>query len=78
MARSMTGCGEGFADSQGVVCRVEIRSVNHRHFKCTIRTREGFHLLEPRLEAALRERIRRGSLQVSLEVTGTAVPSGRR
>jgi uncharacterized protein (TIGR00255 family) len=78
MARSMTGCGEGFADSQGVDCRVEIRSVNHRHFKCTIRTREGFHLLEPRLEAALRERIRRGSLQVSLEVTGTAVPSGRR
>ena len=78
MARSMTGCGEGFADSQGVVCRVEIRSVNHRHFKCTIRTREGFHLLEPRLEAALRERIRRGSLQVALEVTGTAVPSGRR
>ncbi len=78
MARSMTGCGEGFADSQGVVCRVEIRSVNHRHFKCTIRTREGFHLLEPRLETALRERIRRGSLQVSLEVTGTAVPSGRR
>jgi len=78
MARSMTGCGEGFADSQGVVCRVEIRSVNHRHFKCAIRTREGFHLLEPRLEAALRERIRRGSLQVSLEVTGTAVPSGRR
>ncbi|NDH95734.1 MAG: YicC family protein [Planctomycetia bacterium] len=61
-----------------MVCRVEIRSVNHRHFKCTIRTREGFHLLEPRLEAALRERIRRGSLQVSLEVTGTAVPSGRR
>lgn len=78
MARSMTGCGEGFANSQGVVCRVEIRSVNHRHFKCTIRTREGFHLLEPRLEAALRERIRRGSLQVALEVTGTAVPSGRR
>ena len=78
MARSMTGCGEGFADSQGVVCRVEIRSVNHRHFKCVIRTREGFHLLEPRLETALRERIRRGSLQVSLEVTGTAVPSGRR
>jgi len=50
MARSMTGCGEGFADSQGVVCRVEIRSVNHRHFKCVIRTREGFHLLEPRLD----------------------------
>ncbi|MGI9447290.1 MAG: YicC/YloC family endoribonuclease, partial [Pirellulales bacterium] len=50
MARSMTGCGEGFADNQGVTCRVEIRSVNHRHLKCSIRTREGFHLLEPRLE----------------------------
>lgn len=78
MARSMTGCGEGFADSGDVLCRVEIRSVNHRHFKCSIRTREGFHLLEPRLEAALRERIRRGSLQVALEVAGAAVPSGRR
>ena len=78
MTRSMTGCGEGFADEQGVVCRVEIRSVNHRHFKCSIRTREGFHLLEPLLEALIRERIRRGSLQVTLEVTGSAVPTGRR
>lgn len=78
MARSMTGCGEGFADEQGVVCRVEIRSVNHRHFKCNIRTREGFHLLEPRIESLIRERVRRGSLQVTLEVTGSAVPTGRR
>ncbi len=78
MARSMTGCGEGFADDQGVVCRVEIRSVNHRHLKCSIRTREGFHLLEPRLESAIRDRIRRGSLQVTLEVSGSAVPTGRR
>jgi len=74
----MTGCGEGFADDQGVACRVEIRSVNHRHLKCTIRTREGFHLLEPRIEAIIRERIKRGSLQITLEVSGSAVPTGRR
>ena len=74
----MTGCGEGFADDQGVACRVEIRSVNHRHLKCSIRTREGFHLLEPRLEAIIRERIKRGSLQITLEVSGSAVPTGRR
>jgi uncharacterized protein (TIGR00255 family) len=78
MARSMTGCGEGFADDQGVACRVEIRSVNHRHLKCSIRTREGFHLLEPRIEAIIRERIKRGSLQITLEVSGSAVPTGRR
>jgi uncharacterized protein (TIGR00255 family) len=78
MARSMTGCGEGFADNQGVACRVEIRSVNHRHLKCSIRTREGFHLLEPRLEGLIRERIKRGSLQITLEVSGSAVPTGRR
>ena len=74
----MTGCGEGFADDQGVACRVEIRSVNHRHLKCTIRTREGFHLLEPRIEAIIRESIKRGSLQITLEVSGSAVPTGRR
>ena len=74
----MTGCGEGFADNQGVACRVEIRSVNHRHLKCSIRTREGFHLLEPRLEGLIRERIKRGSLQITLEVNGSAVPTGRR
>jgi len=74
----MTGCGEGFADDQGVACRVEIRSVNHRHLKCSIRTREGFHLLEPRIEAIIRERIKRGSLQITLEVSGSAVPTGRR
>ena len=74
----MTGCGEGFADNQGVACRVEIRSVNHRHLKCSIRTREGFHLLEPRLEGLIRERIKRGSLQITLEVSGSAVPTGRR
>ena len=74
----MTGCGEGFADDQGVACRVEIRSVNHRHLKCSIRTREGFHLLEPRIEAIIRDSIKRGSLQITLEVSGSAVPTGRR
>jgi uncharacterized protein (TIGR00255 family) len=52
--------------------------VNHRHLKCSIRTREGFHLLEPRIEAIIRERIKRGSLQITLEVSGSAVPTGRR
>jgi uncharacterized protein (TIGR00255 family) len=78
MARSMTGCGEGLAALEGTSCRVEIRSVNNRHFKATIRCREGFHTLEPRIEAALRSRIRRGAIHVSLEVGGAAVPAGRR
>ncbi len=76
--RSMTGCGTGMAVAGENTCRVELRSVNNRFFKLSFRAPDGFATLEGRIEAAVRERIRRGAVQVDLDVTGSAAPAGRR
>ena len=78
MPTSMTGCGEGAAAAGGNACRVELRSVNNRGFKLSLRTREGFFGLEPRIEAAVRGRVRRGTVTVGLEITGEAAAVSRR
>jgi len=78
MAMSMTGCGEGVASADNSTCRVELRVVNNRFFKLTLRSRDAFALLEPRIEAAIRSRVRRGAVQMTLEVTGAAAPASRR
>jgi uncharacterized protein (TIGR00255 family) len=76
--RSMTGCGEGVASEQGTTCRVELRSVNNRFFKFVLRCPDGLASLEPRVEAVVRERIRRGSVQVTLDLSGPSAPAARR
>lgn len=78
MAVSMTGCGEGVASEADSTCRVELRGVNNKHFKLSLRAREGFSTLEPRIEAAIRGRVRRGTVQVTLDVTGPAAMPARR
>lgn len=78
MAISMTGCGEGIASEGQSTCRVELRVVNNRFFKLALRSRDAFAALEPRIEAALRGRVRRGTVQMTLDVTGPAVPASRR
>ena len=78
MAISMTGCGEGVVSAENSTCRVELRVVNNRFFKLALRSRDAFAPLEPRIEAAIRSRIRRGAVQLTLDVTGAAAPAGRR
>lgn len=78
MSISMTGCGEGIVSTDTSTARVELRVVNNRYFKLALRSRDAFALLEPRIEAAIRGRIRRGSVQMTLDVTGAAGPPGRR
>jgi uncharacterized protein (TIGR00255 family) len=78
MAISMTGCGEGFAAAGPTTCRVELRVVNNRFFKLALRSRDAFAMLEPRIESAIRGRVRRGAVQITLDVAGPAVPAGRR
>ena len=58
MALSMTGCGEGFATEGANTARIEMRCVNNRFLKVTLRAREGFAVLESRIEADVRERVR--------------------
>ena len=58
-------------------CRVELRCVNNRFLKFALRARDGFAVLEARAEAVVRGRVRRGSVQMTLEFTGADV-AGRR
>jgi uncharacterized protein (TIGR00255 family) len=74
----MTGCGEAAVADGANSCRVELRSVNNRFFKLSFRAREGFGILEPQAEELIRRRVRRGAVQVDLDVTGPAAPAARR
>jgi uncharacterized protein (TIGR00255 family) len=65
MIRSMTGFGEASTQHQGTHYFLELRSLNNRFFKATIRLPEEFQGLEAEIEAALRTRLTRGSLTVS-------------
>ncbi len=78
MPRSMTGCGAGTATADGSSCRIEVRTVNNRGFKFSVRTREGFFGLEPRIEAAIRTRIHRGTVSVVLDIKGGPASATRR
>ena len=74
----MTGCGEAVVIDGANACRAEMRSVNNRFFKLSLRAREGFGVFESRIEELIRRRIRRGAVQMNLDVTGPAAPAARR
>tara|TARA_Y100000589_G_scaffold215347_1_gene203179 strand:+ start:1450 stop:2346 length:897 start_codon:yes stop_codon:yes gene_type:complete len=67
MIRSMTGFGQASQQVDGVHYAVEIRSVNNRYFKSTIRMPEELSALETALEAQLRKRVHRGSITLTVK-----------
>ena len=64
MIRSMTGFGTASADAQGCRFSVEVKSVNNRFFKATIRVPEELSTLETELESAIVKRLNRGSVML--------------
>lgn len=68
MLISMTGFGEARSQTGGMAVAVEVRTINSRHLKLTYRSSEGYAALEPEVEAATREVIRRGTVQLNLRV----------
>ena len=74
----MTGCGDAVGHDGPTTCRVEVRVVNNRFLKFSLRTRDGHAALESSIEAAVRARIRRGTVQVTLEIDGPLAAARRR
>lgn len=64
--KSMTGYAEAQRVEHGFSMRVSVRSVNHRFLDLHVRVPEGFEPLEPRIRHIIRERVRRGHLDVTL------------
>lgn len=64
----MTGFGEGQASADGVTASVEVRSVNNRYLKVSVRGTDPYPLMESEFEKAVKKAIRRGSVQVQVRV----------
>jgi len=64
--KSMTGFAAAHTAEHGWSLRVTIRSVNHRFLDLHVRLPEGFEPIEPSLRKMLRERVRRGHLDVTV------------
>jgi uncharacterized protein (TIGR00255 family) len=62
----MTGYAQAQRTQDSFSIRVSVRSVNHRFLDLHLRVPEGFEPLEPRMRHIIRERVRRGHLDVTL------------
>jgi uncharacterized protein (TIGR00255 family) len=70
----MTGFGEAYRQAEGVGVAVEVRTINSRYFKLSVRGPEGYGSLEPRIEDLVRKRVRRGTIQIQLRVDRAQSP----
>jgi uncharacterized protein (TIGR00255 family) len=64
----MTGHGEAHRHQGGLSIAVEIRTINNRYFKLNLRLTEGYAPLEAHVESLLRQQIRRGTVQASVQI----------
>jgi uncharacterized protein (TIGR00255 family) len=62
----MTGYGEAHHQSESLSLSIELRSLNNRYLKVSVRAAEPYNLLEPEFERVIRRTVRRGTIQVNL------------
>jgi uncharacterized protein (TIGR00255 family) len=68
LLQSMTGFGESHCQQDGLAVAVEVRTINNRFFKLTVRASEGYGSLDSMVEAVVRDAIHRGTVQVNIRV----------
>ena len=71
--RSMTGCGRGQAECRGWQVTAELRTVNHRFLDLALRLPRNLGFLEGLIRGAVAAGVRRGHVEVSLNVVNTAL-----
>ena len=77
MAHSMTGYAQASAGPEEFSVAVVIRSVNHRSLDLQLRVPAELHAYEALIRRKIRERVRRGSLQVMIEFAVHGQPRAR-
>ena len=75
---SMTGFGEAHRQDEASSISIEVRSVNGRHLKLSTRISEPFSSLEPEIERFIRQRLKRGTVQLNLRVESLRRPEDYR
>lgn len=78
MLLSMTGHGEAHSQVEGRAIAVDVRTVNNKYFKFSMRTGDRYAALEPLIESAVRQQVRRGTVQVELRVARESTPEDYR
>jgi uncharacterized protein (TIGR00255 family) len=63
---SMTGYGEARCQSDSLSLWVELRALNNRYLKVSLRAPDPYHLLEAEFEKVIRRTVKRGTIQVHL------------
>jgi uncharacterized protein (TIGR00255 family) len=61
---SMTGYGEADFQSESLTLAIELRALNNRYLKVSVRAPEPYYLLEPEFEKVIRKVVKRGTIQV--------------
>ncbi len=74
MLLSMTGFGHSSLDRDGIHVATEIKSVNNRYLKLSVRLPDAIARFERDIERVVRARVSRGSVQLSIRVR---LPAGQ-
>jgi uncharacterized protein (TIGR00255 family) len=75
MLLSMTGYGEASYESDTLALAIELRALNNRYLKVSLRASEPYNMLEPEFEKVIRKVVRRGTVQVHVRVQRQYSPS---
>ena len=62
----MTGYGEARCQSDQLSLSIELRALNNRYLKVSLRAPDPYHLLEAEFEKVIRKVVKRGTIQVHL------------
>lgn len=73
MLLSMTGYGEARHQGDPLSLSVELRALNNRYLKVSLRAPDPYHLLEAEFEKVIRRTVKRGTIQVHLRCEQKAV-----
>jgi uncharacterized protein (TIGR00255 family) len=63
---SMTGFAQARVERDGASVRINLRSVNHRFLDLHLRMPDGFEVFESRIRQAIRNRLRRGHVDINV------------
>jgi uncharacterized protein (TIGR00255 family) len=64
----MTGFGEARTENERLAVGIEVRALNNRHLKLTVRGSEPYPMFEAELEKVVRRHVRRGTITVHVRV----------
>ena len=73
----MTGYAQARLEQDGWLLRVNVRSLNHRFLDLRVRVPEGFESFEPLIRQLVRDRLRRGHVEVTLHLETVQGPAAR-